>query len=124
MHYGRCRVICDVMTDAGMKQAVLKAEIAEVNKLVISVSSLSEHGSGTWFPACGRKGYKLITPSGKVVAMDGPCMINGETTAPIERHNGVYWMKFRVKPPGLPPEPLLVVPVNNEEMFEDLPRGS
>jgi hypothetical protein len=120
MHYGKRTVPCDIMTSAGIQEATLRPEIADVNKLVVSVSSLSDNAVGTWFPPGGRKGYKLVTPAGNVVKLDGPCIINGETTAPIERHNGVYWMMFRVRRPGLSTAALLVAPVENEDMFEDL----
>jgi hypothetical protein len=65
-YYGRRMLKGSIMTNDGEKRASMDGDVAEVNKMVISVSSLSDKGFGTWFPPRGMMGYKLIAPDGTV----------------------------------------------------------
>ena len=120
-HYGHRKVACTIDTDHGPQAACLSTEIADVNKVVISVSALQDHMLGTWFPPGGEAGYQLISPNGSITNLDGPCLVRGNTTSPLERHNGVFWMKLTVSDSVPVQQPLVIAPVdNNEDLFDDM----
>ena len=61
-------------SDGKKVSALIESEVADVNKVVISVSSLNSKGTGTWFPPHGGGTFWLKDPSGKWTLLDKPCL--------------------------------------------------
>ena len=73
----------------GTAGTALKSEVADINKVVISVSSLRHHGTGTWFPPHDNTKYWLVDEQNHWLKLPGPRLVRGETTAPILERVGV-----------------------------------
>ena len=100
-YYGRRQVPCDIeLQDGTIDMALLRPEVCNVSKLIISVSSLSDNGIGSWIPPDDGRRYWLRRDDGEEVELTGPALINKMKLAPIARRNGVYWLPVKVRNPG------------------------
>ena len=92
-HHGRREVACKVKADDGEKiDTLIKAQIADVSKLVLSVGSMSDHGIGTWMPPEGASNLWMVDENYNWVDLTEPCLIKDQKAVPITKDQGVYWL--------------------------------
>jgi hypothetical protein len=121
-HYGKRSVPAKLVGSEGeVLDALLETEIADVNKVIISVSSMALKGSGSYFPPnddCDR----WLWEDGVWSKLNGPCIRHGSHTAPLIASNGVYWLELsNVGDHGhrrVPKQEILCAPVEDEELFD------
>ncbi len=122
-HYGQREVPCGItMSDGSEQKALLQTEVADVNKVVLSVSSLRAKGTGTWFPPDDGKQYWLLDDEGQTTLLPGSCLVRNGATAPVLEQRGVFWLPLKPLQPTTSKvtrkHPLLVAPVDDEESFQ------
>ena len=100
-HHGSRSIPCNIQTSSGYKTAMLQTEIADVNKVVISVGSLRAKGSGCWFPPMDGKKYWVVSEDNEYIEVgSGPCITHGSSVAPMVEHGGVFWLPLHRDVPG------------------------
>jgi hypothetical protein len=120
-HYGKRKVPANIQGSEGeVLDAVLDTEIADVNKVVISVSTMAKKGSGSYFPPNDDCDCWLWE-DGVWSRLNGPCIRHGSHTAPLIASNGVYWLELSNVGNGAQQahkQEILCAPVDDEELFD------
>lgn len=101
-HDGQRKLKCRVETGARTTAAVsLDTAVADVNKVVMSVSCINESGGGVFFLLHGESQYTLTDKATVITTeLPGPCIFryNFDATAPLLRRHAVYWLPLQVDP--------------------------